>query len=767
MGPIHMQVRYRPIRIGWCVKNNDLEEIRKALRFTHTFWGGRFNPIIPLDDPALARLLIRTFRVDCLYCISESAECSAIKNEFKHLIWPNSYDELYVDYFGRGLTTAAFLDVYHPARHLYEGNVKDRESPTWHATLLRWDPSDHLADVFLATFGGYPDKNDVGKDYEALFLKYLAAEEINISALTTVPTNAFREYSPSALTGFDLRPINYEPGWDTPGLYYGDSSNSTDLINFWNLRASGIDVLFYDPAFRSRLGALAEYFIGVLKARPKDRFGSGSGFAIWNRSESSAIDLTQFGGELRPWSLSDAAWNGANIKPAVMGFDEKPVLGTELDDGRISVTFELPPKPFFDDDLLHGQTAVVTVHPLVQRDNVLLRPPFFPRLNEYYGREVHFEYNAARSERDGLGIVESVTSSSLTIRALEIRSLVQNLFDVFGTSAKPSDAGLVGLRLLDQMGGIRGCHVFRNPGVRQLIRAHPPGRSFTRSRANQMIRQIDPVTGRPQLSDDHGTHEDPFRYLLEKGVFRAGLCFHCPNCELESWVHLDDIRTLNQCEYCGKQFNVTPQLKDRDWAYRRSGLFGRDDNQGGGVPVALTLMQLQNAMRDRILGYTTGTNLNPTTANIRPCETDFVLIAESPRERIPQIVIGECKSDGGVIEPDDTQNMGLVADALAARDCEVFILFSKTGNFTSEEVDRCKRSQGSHRRRVILLSKRELEPYYPYTRTSTQFEISPHASSLEQMVRATHDVYFEPKPRQTNIPTSPEPPASSSASYVE
>ena len=82
MGPITIQVRYRPIRIGWCVKEGNLEEFRKALRLSHTLWGGRFNPVIPLGDPELARSLIKTFRVDCLYCLSESPEGNAVLTEF-------------------------------------------------------------------------------------------------------------------------------------------------------------------------------------------------------------------------------------------------------------------------------------------------------------------------------------------------------------------------------------------------------------------------------------------------------------------------------------------------------------------------------------------------------------------------------------------------------------------------------------------------------------------------------------------------------------
>jgi hypothetical protein len=36
--------------------------------------------------------------------------------------------------------------------------------------------------------------------------------------------------------------------------------------------------------------------------------------------------------------------------------------------------------------MLHTQEVVVSVHPLVSTENLVLKPPFFPLLNEYYGR---------------------------------------------------------------------------------------------------------------------------------------------------------------------------------------------------------------------------------------------------------------------------------------------------------------------------------------------------------------------------------------------
>src|SRR5205809_4174670 len=111
MGPINSRVRYRPIKIGWCVQENNLEEYRKALRLTHTLWGGRFNPIIPLGDPELARMLVKTFRVDCLYCMGQSTAGEALLLEFKHLLWPSFHKELFIQ--GSVGPMATFLDASH------------------------------------------------------------------------------------------------------------------------------------------------------------------------------------------------------------------------------------------------------------------------------------------------------------------------------------------------------------------------------------------------------------------------------------------------------------------------------------------------------------------------------------------------------------------------------------------------------------------------------------------------------------------------------
>ena len=214
--------------------------------------------------------------------------------------------------------------------------------------------------------------------------------------------------TPSELTKFDLYPdLIFAGGRDDPGLYYGDSRDFTDLVNFWNLRASRIQRAVLRPSL-PRPSPRDDGRLPCRIARTTEKSQRmAKRVTIWNKSRDIQMDLAPFGTDLmrgfQP-GLSHVFWNGLNIKPPLMGFEQQPVLGTISENGRISVTFELPPKPFFDDGALHTQNVVVSVRPLVTAENVVLKPPYFPKLNEYYGREAYFEYNAVRSSAKELGL---------------------------------------------------------------------------------------------------------------------------------------------------------------------------------------------------------------------------------------------------------------------------------------------------------------------------------------------------------------------------
>jgi hypothetical protein len=761
MGPVSLRVRYRPLRIGWCIEADSLDHFATAVALSHVFWGGRFNPIIQCSDRDLAGALIRGFSVDALYNVSGTSAVDAFIKEYPHIQWPEFHRELFAE--GPSGSEPALLDVAHPAQHLFETHVDRREKPGIEAAFYEWEDADPLRFILYATCGRYPAEAVTGLDYAGEFQKAFATEPAPISGTEPLPADLFRKLTPNYLTTVDLESVlpNFSH-WSEPGFYHGNALDFTDLVNFWNLRASDIDVFFYDPNYAERLRPLIEAYSALLHNRPQ-RSQSRSDIRVWQKDRDLLHDLSIFGGGFSVCTFHAGIFNGLNLNPPVMGFADKSVLGTATEDGPgASVTFQLPDKPFFADMELHSQMMVVSAS-ASNIGKAMLTPPFIPELNEYYGRNSYFPHKA-RAEQGSLGIIQNVTTDQLTLRPLPFTDVVCRIFGAFGMRASPSPAGLVSARLIDQMGGLQGCRVFKISGVRSLIKKNPPAKSFQYRKALQMIgpgfdaykslyiEPRDEKELRPQ---------DAFLYLLKKGVFRVGLDLACPTCRLDFWVTLDDVKSSTRCPYCGFEFNVLPQLQDRNWAYRRSGLFGRQDNQRGGIPVAVTLQQLDTMFHGRLLAYAPGIDLKPDSAPIENCETDLVvLVPTSGHSGKPlELVIAECKDAGGEISEENVRKLTKVAQALEKSPCQVFILFSKCGQFTNEEIERCKAARRKvferggkphYAHNVIMLSARELEPYLIYEQTEKEFDIKRYARSLEELAINTTSIYLDPKPKTTS-----------------
>ncbi|MCK4826278.1 hypothetical protein KA005_61620 [bacterium] len=649
MDTLNIRVSYRPIRIGWCIKTDNKVDLRKALRLTHTLWGGRYNPLIPIDDPALAKKLVDLFRVDALFPISDDQKVKDFIKEYPYLPWPITWDKLFIDDDNKRLST--ILDLYHPARHLYEEFIRNKEKSEINTCLYEWSDDDPLSEVLLATFGHFPEE-DIGLQYFQLIENYLKTEKIHIDKNQPLPIDIFNKITINQITSHKLkyfRPLSR----NNPGFYVGDAHNTKDILTYWNLRASTTGLLFYDPKYSTRLDLMKDKNLEILRDRPKDPMGFNDYIAVWTLDENrDQLDLKPFGDGICQCTASNTVWNGLNIKPPVVFWKDYSVLASISNSTPPSLSFQLPSKPFFDDNKFHSQHAIISLKPIIDLsdEEFTLIAPNLPELNEYFGRNCHFIWNKVRIERDGLGIIINPTDDHLSLRALKAQELIEKVFSVYGMKTKPSQAGLLGRRLIQQMGKIQGCRVLKIKGVRNLIEKYSPYQSFSRSAANMIIGDVDPATG-PNFSkyEDLVITYDPsrkkltpdktFSYLVKKGVFRVGLKFSCTNCELEFWKHLDDVKTSTICEFCGNEVNVSTQLKDRDWAYRRSGIFGREDHQEGGIPVAVTLQQLHTTLHHNIIAYSTALEISSENSDINKCESDLVVLIKGYDGR-PKLING-------------------------------------------------------------------------------------------------------------------------------
>jgi hypothetical protein len=748
MDTLNLRVAYRPVRVGWCVRYGNMDEIAKCIRQSCTLWGGRYNPLIPVGGDTDSDAIIQQLGVDILYPASAAPELATFINSFSYLKWWGM-DTLTSEFFvetGSGLRPP-FLDVTHPIQEIYNEYVKDKQSPQVKATLFAWDPADPLAYAFLAQFGDYPAQSVSGVDFARVNANFLGSVTKRLGANEAVPSDAFREITPVTITQFGLS-VTSGAHRDN-GFYVGRADNFEDIVNLWNLRAAGLEIFFFDPQQEMRIAEMKNSLVAWIQRESGEPRHFPRPVGIWSR-EGTKIDSNSFGKYLSGQTVRAC---NVQLESHAGEVNERSVLAVVSQvGGRHLVSVQLPENPFSEDLTFSQQSFVIVIRQwsgFFSDPDVTLMTPFLPELNEFYRREMLVIGDGFRVQRRGFGIITMAVASEVSFYAPQISKIVAAVFEVFGIHAEPSSAGKIAKRLIHQMDGLHGCRVFKLRGVRKLIEAYGPLQSFTRGAATSLIAQLD-AESKPNfpaifIRGKQLTVTSAFDYLLEKGVFRVGLELTCSNCDLLFWLALESLKHEVICEYCGKSFNVTPQLKDRDWRYRRSGLFGKDNHQEGAIPVALTLQQLESNIRflDSRL-FATSFKLEPVSAKISSCETDLVSLSQDLSGRV-QLVIGECKSGGieNEITEDDVRHLVTVANAFPPDRVRTYIVFSKTGSFTQDEVLRCRNAQNELGPRVILLSERELEPYFIYEKTSKEFAIRKMGSSLQNLADVTNQVFFD------------------------
>jgi hypothetical protein len=227
----------------------------------------------------------------------------------------------------------------------------------------------------------------------------------------------------------------------------------------------------------------------------------------------------------------------------------------------------------------------------------------------------------------------------------------------------------------------------------------------------------------------------------------------CPACKLASWIALDNLKQLNVCDLCGNAFDATNQLVNGVLSYRRTGVLRLERNNQGAAAVALVLQHLNKCiglgskrqghfihlLTNAIYGLSY--DLVPPSGNdLRPCEVDFLMIFPRAYPGRAEIILGECKDEGGKIGADDVENLRRIVKMIPAQRFDTFIVFAKLAPFTQDEIALANKLTVANQRSVILLAVRELE------------QDAMHLESARDLAQVTAELYFAPLPPEPTTP---------------
>lgn len=760
MDTVRVDVAYRPIRLAWAVHSEDLDSLRKVVRLTNTLWGGRFNPIVFVDQPHEAQQIIEAFRADLIWPIGDREEVSSFKKLFPHLIDP-LHGRLFLTGLDKRGARNTVLDIQNALVHW-------RNSGAWKfldeagIRIFEWNVTDPLADVFLMQYGDYPDAKEIGLDYKEILRQATPAMVETIANDCPLSDKTLDHPSISYISRHLLeRHYTFRPNWDAPGFFIGDASNILDLALFWNLRAADIRLQFIDPSHMHRFESLIPKYHQRLVADLSHRAEHERSIAIWARSER-VIEAAKLFPEydIATYSINGEAWNGYNLRPPMMVLGEETSLGISGKAGEAPrVSFALQNRPYCADPWFFNQhliASVSVVGGLYGDDQHTFQLPYMPEANEFFARSLLYDYSKFRIEPERLGIIITASDHDAFLNALPADKLFERILDQAGAGSRLSGGGLITRQLLVRLGGVSGARVFKIPGVRRLLRTFGPTASFTKKSGHQLIAQADPQRPDSGFSDHKQLYIEPrsgggdltpqmvFGYLVEKGLFRIGAQLTCPSCRLAAWVALDNLKQQMICELCGSAYDATRQLVNGEYHYRRTGVLGLEKNTQGAVPVVLVLEQLTRAF-----GYFRGGNVYTPSIDIFPkhgcelpvCEIDFAMIVPGSFPSKASLVLGECK-DEGPIDSKDIENLSRIAGAIPQHRFDVYIVLAKMADFSVDEIELAKSLNGPLGRRAILLTSRDLEPFYIETFAKIRLGDKVSVNHPKDLAQITHDVYF-------------------------
>jgi hypothetical protein len=749
MATTSLSIKYRPVKIGFLVRDGNVEDLVKASGINTLLWGGIYNPIIPISatNKDFSKQLLNLFSVDVLFAVSHTTEIDEVIKDNPFLRDPGHYAEnIFYEDWQTKKNILGYLDSINIVDYYWEKEFKNKPKEfKSNYALVKWDNDDVCNNLFSILFGYFPTFYNLKDDFQNAFLKGLRSKEITITQDGNIDKNLVKSITPIIATALELK--GYGGTWRGNGFYVGSENDFSDLLYFWNLRASGLILEFLPKTHTGRFNDLLKIYIKRVDDAPNKNPNIEDWINIYyqgNHEDVKSI-IKDFRASKRfVFSHCDEIiWNGLNIKPANFYFDwQQALAGVEKNYDRYSVSTTLPDKKFLNterdrrDRNVGYQSLAVSIDPIGEfgYPEHTLKPPFIRELNEFYSREIEFDPWKVRSERDGIGIIIKAHDNSLSLYPIPHYRLIEKIFELARFKANISQAGLLAKQIIHGMredNPLEACRIFKITGVRKLISSLKADENIKWNKAIKTIGENRFDKFKKLYIESRDTPEltpiDTFSFLLKKKIFspkinflhkliRSKWNFKCKNCGLEEKILVKDFESFWRCPYCEYIQFMPAYIADNFkrnqntyWNFKKSGLFARDNNQEGAIPVIVSLLTFARIFDSHKLIYSTSLNLQ----NSKKCEIDFCILQYDRGDKI-QLGIAECKSESQNINQRDIDNLKQVQDDINKLGIDCYIIFSKTADSYDENEIALFNSLRTENRRFVILSNKELEPYHPY-----------------------------------------------------
>ncbi len=656
----------RPSRLALLLSEPDLADVVEAIQRATTAWGGLYFPIVDLERPIDHLANFEALAVDALWPLTDVAEAKELANSFGFR-WaglpgwgPFDHQE---DLSTRTLQADQLAFPANTAIH-----------------LLEWSEEDPLSALYTAWFGQFgPD--DVAQAQRKRMRLKGELRLLQSGRQVDVPSEGLTQIG---ATTSSIRYTGFGPG---VGVVLVDPMSPVDLLEFWNLRASGATVFPWPygfeqsiiPAFRVWIQQLiAQDLILTMPAADE----SARFIYVWNSTQQGSASESQLEEILLGYRI-DTVVGGFTV----LGWQDKHPMTTdftkyfdlEVESRAVSITIPLPNLDWAPGQRPGPWPGVVAadIHVHAERGLDPERTVVLPRVRRLASLVERARGESGPFQRpQGEGGVYGVQASAETLGVNIARPLdvIAGLFDQPDWRFEQSDEGRFGARLGHLLGGSR-TQAATQPAVREiLLQAGKRGDAAVPFKALL-------ETGMRHRGDwpgllDRSARKDYSRniilWLLSQKLLRAVLPLICPACRSKFVLGPDDLGETIACGFCDYSFPlafaVGSEGSKSQWRYRVAGHVAEPR-----LRAALPSLAVASVLTE-VFGLAPGSQPQAMGTEVispdRRAEFDIVTVVDTFE---PTVILGEVKSHQE-IDAQDVNNLEWAQEALRSRGISCYML---------------------------------------------------------------------------------------------
>ena len=598
-------VTLRPLKFAFLVHPQDQTGLRKAIELNTVLWGGQFNPIIP----AYRRLPPGW---------QHSERLTSARDVFAGYL--DAYDPDYVVPVGR-IDEPPFPvgDRTVLNREVVLGEFEETGSPGYGVGLF--DLLRHFVRDELRFKRRFPLKIVLPEPYKhhSLFLASVLGvlpqgTESTLRKHWTKPLGGSWQHCdghsyaellkedtlfPMRLSSLFVGDVRRK-GWQRENcLFVMDATRITDIIDFWNLRAIGWNVVPAPIQFLEHpdVQNLARQFIDE-NFFPYDNHRSlyshttvlnsknvtegqvtalVKSLKIPENHGKTKVSLQRFYPRIwvswaRQYDNADACDLEADIKTVDIPEGRRKLRLKTLDpkfmhrfDGTPNVSFA----NMIDMKFYGASDLVAEVMPEGGRDLIRAVGGINPR--------------AWRFSRSGMTYLSSHKGWSIHLDVPDAETVFVEWFRQHGWSVVLSSAGRIAKQTFLALGGTFGVSILTNEDIVKLLERMSDGKPISKQ---EFVGEISRIAN---LSNSAVSADRLRKRLTDDRLVRLGVDVQCPICTQHSWYSLEDVAYTLQCMKCLERFDVPSHSpKGLAWSYRSFGPFSLPGYAQGSYSVLLT-----------------------------------------------------------------------------------------------------------------------------------------------------------------------------------